>query len=481
MTVTVRQGLPRRPGGPAWPPRAPGGVAVGVEANGIEPDGIGAEGIGADGIGVGGTGVGGVAVRDEPVPVLGQARRRGLPRVAPSGADRAAAAPAVEPAALTAVPLRRGLPRVVGGEPWPPAGEVVVASAPARPPASALGAAGRAEPDLVMDRGAAAVVGVAGSVAEVADGSAPRGRGRSRPASAELTQRRAGVRRAAVWTGALVLAGAVAVLVARLLVQFAPVQDFLAAYPGSYPPPEGAPVGIPVWLSWQHFFNVFLISMILRTGLQVRRQARPEAYWAKRSEPRTRISLVAWTHQALDVLWVTNGVTYVVLLVATGQWMRTVPTSWTAFPNAVSTALQYLSLDWPVEDGWVYYNSLQQLSYTVTVFVAAPLAIATGVRMSIFWRGGPRWDRVYPIALARRIHVPVMLYFVAFIASHVAMAFATGARRNLDHMFAARDDVSWVGSVLFLVALAVIAGALVAVRPILVAPVASRFGAVSGR
>ena len=31
-----------------------------------------------------------------------------------------------------------------------------------------------------------------------------------------------------------------------------------------------------------------------------------------------------------------------------------------------------MTLDWPVETGWVNYNSLQQIMYFVVVFIAAP-------------------------------------------------------------------------------------------------------------
>ena len=160
------------------------------------------------------------------------------------------------------------------------------------------------------------------------------------------------------------------------------MQDFLAAYPGEYPLPEGAPVGIPPWLGWQHFFNVFLIVLIIRSGLQVRTEKRPSVFWSPRNNGKRKISLNLWFHQSLDILWIVNGVIFVVLLFVTGQWMKIVPTSWAVFPNAISAALQYVSLDWPTENGWVNYNSLQQLAYFATVFIAAPLAIATGVRMS---------------------------------------------------------------------------------------------------
>jgi hypothetical protein len=40
-----------------------------------------------------------------------------------------------------------------------------------------------------------------------------------------------------------------------------------------------------------------------------------------------------------------NGLIFVVLLFASGRWMRIVPTSWEAFPNALSALLQYITLD----------------------------------------------------------------------------------------------------------------------------------------
>lgn len=105
---------------------------------------------------------------------------------------------------------------------------------------------------------------------------------------------------------------------------------------------------------------------------------------------RSQISLTLWTHQSLDLSWLTNGLIYIVLLFATGHWLRIVPTSREVVPNALSAALQYASLDWPTENGWVNYNSLQLIAYFATVFIAAPLAIITGVRMSGLWPRRPR-------------------------------------------------------------------------------------------
>lgn len=280
----------------------------------------------------------------------------------------------------------------------------------------------------------------------------------------------------------LLFAAGMVVLFTRWLLSLEFMQDFLVAYPGEYHLPEGAPVGMPPWLGWQHFFNVFLIVLIIRTGLTVRYEKRPSVFWSPKNNGRRKMSLTLWFHQALDLLWIVNGLIFVVLLFITGQWMKIVPTSWAVFPNAISAALQYVSLDWPTENGWVNYNSLQQLAYFTTVFIAAPLAIITGARMSWVWpKDAKTLNRLYNVEWARAVHFPVMIYFVLFIFVHVVLVFATGALRNLNHMYASQDAVNWVGFWIFVASLVVIAAAWVAARPLILAPIARLFGKVSGR
>ena len=298
------------------------------------------------------------------------------------------------------------------------------------------------------------------------------------------------------WAGAVIVGGAgllfaagMAVVLVRWFLSLSFMQDFLVTYPGEYHLPEGAPVGIPAWLGWQHFFNVFLMVLIIRTGLTIRAEKRPAVFWTPRRDKKGKVSLTIWFHQSLDLLWIVNGAVFVVLLFATGQWMRIVPTSWEVFPNAVSAALQYVSLDWPTENGWVNYNALQQIAYFSTVFLAAPLAIVTGFRMSGLWpKQNAKLSAAYPIEWARKVHFPVMLYFVVFIVIHVALVFATGALRNLNHMYAAQGSVdgvayadNWTGFWMFVASLAVIAGGWIAARPLVLAPIARLFGTVSGR
>ena len=158
--------------------------------------------------------------------------------------------------------------------------------------------------------------------------------------------------RIGVSAAALVLVLAVLVLVARLLVGLAPVASFIETYPGHSELPAGAPVVIPAWLGWQHFINMFLILLIIRSGWQVRTTKRPAAHWIRNNKGLiktpgnpTKISLDLWFHLTLDALWVLNGIIFIIVLFATGQWMRIVPTSWDVFPNAISSELQCLSLD----------------------------------------------------------------------------------------------------------------------------------------
>lgn len=292
-----------------------------------------------------------------------------------------------------------------------------------------------------------------------------------------------------VWIIPLVVVGlAILAIGARLLRGTPDVADFIHTYPGRAQLPSFTPVGIPAWLAWQHALNAFFILLIIRTGWQVRTQRKPPAYWTRNNTGilRTKgapkkISITLWLHLSLDVLWVLNGVVFYVLLFSTGQWARIIPTGWDVFPHTMSTALQYASLDWPSENGWVNYNGLQLLSYFVIVFIAAPVSIITGLRMSPIWPSGGRLSKVYPVEIARAVHLPTMFFFVLFIIAHVTLVLATGALKNLNHMYAGRDDMSWLGFIIFATSIVVMVAAWIAARPLLLQPIASLGGRVSAR
>lgn len=455
-TRMLRRGLPRVPGGEPWPAPTHGTLRVDA-AIGIDTSS------GHDHVAT--PGHGHVATES--------------PAVHPADTVTTASAP-VKTAEVTASgrPLRRGLPRATGGEPWPLAG-----FAPEQ----------LNEPVVAPDSGSRDISQTeSGSTADPIGPEAPPPPASSQiPAPAgtpSLTKARQAQRYGPLtrlqWAGAgfgSLLAATILVLAVRWLTGAEFMQDFLTTYPGEYQLPDGAPVGIPSWIGWQHFFNVFLMVLIIRSGLQVRTEKRPRVFWTPRwpKNGQTKISLTLWFHLSLDILWLVNGLLFIVLLFATGQWMRIVPTSLDVFPNAVSAALQYMSLDWPTENGWVHYNSLQQLAYFMTVFLAAPIAAITGVRMSGIWpKDAKALNKAYPVELARALHFPVMLYFVLFIIAHVTLVLATGALRNLNHMYASQDEVNWVGFWIFVASLFVVAAGWLLARPLVLAPIARAFGKV---
>ena len=476
----LRRGLPRVPGGEPWPPA--GEVSVSAQALSGAPATVATP----------------TATALDVADVVEKAE---VPTATPT-----AAAPVTAPATPTAgtTSLRRGLPRVPGGEPWPPAG---FAPAPATAPAveaapelvAPAPAASVAEPVVeretvaeaaapVTATAAASAPAVTAAPAPAVAAVVPEKKTPEKPVTPKPEARLYGSRTLAQWIKRVVLlaVGAVAaagilVLAARGVTTLPGVPEFLERYPGEYHLPQAAESGFPWWAQWTHFLNIFLLALIIRSGYQVRTQQKPPAFWTPKGGGK-KISINLWLHQSLDILWLANGVIFVVLLFASGRWMRIVPTSWDVFPNALSALLQYMTLDWPVENGWVNYNSLQQLMYFLVVFIAAPLAAITGVRMSEFWpKDAKTLNRIYPVEVARALHFPTMLFFVMFILIHVFLVFATGALRNLNHMFGGTDVVNWAGFWLFAAAIAITAAGWYAARPLVLAPIAKLFGQVSSR
>ncbi|MFJ2145128.1 cytochrome b/b6 domain-containing protein [Glutamicibacter sp. NPDC087831] len=515
----LRQGLPRVAGGGPWPPA---GTPVAANAPAASQNAS-------------------AAPAPEPVAELvGEPVAEPVAESAPAAPEpvaTAGTAPATAVSSAGAPAVRRGLPRTAGAEPWPPSSFVatpVVAAAPAAPapalpPAPVAEAAQaqaapatppRAEPapadPVAQASGAALASEPAAAEAQAApartrmgaqEPAAPAAAASNAPAAGRATKpapqaaaksKKEAAKHGPLTTKQWVLAGILGafcalgiatavVLVARGIAGIDAVESFMERYPGEYHLPDSAPLGFPGWLAWNHFFNFFLMVLIIRSGMLVRHQKKPPAYWSSKRSPKVSINL--WLHQGLDLLWIINGLVFLVLLFATGHWMRIVPTSWEVFPNAISAALQYLTLDWPTENGWVNYNSLQQLAYFTTVFIAAPVAAITGFRLSAFWpKNMPALTAKYPIEVARALHFPTMLYFAVFILVHVILVFSTGALRNLNHMYAAQGSTdpaayadNWTGLLFFALSLLVIAGAWLACRPMILASIARLFGKVSAR
>jgi succinate dehydrogenase/fumarate reductase cytochrome b subunit len=88
-------------------------------------------------------------------------------------------------------------------------------------------------------------------------------------------------------------------------------------------------------------------------------------------------------------------------------------------------------------------------------------------------------NRALPERPIRRLHNIVLFAFMAFIVVHVSLVLFTGAVLNLNVMFAARNDLSLVGTMIFIAALAVLAGVWFALTDSVQKKLASLSGEVS--
>ena len=291
-----------------------------------------------------------------------------------------------------------------------------------------------------------------------------------------------------------------AVAIAQELRTIPAVQEFILRYPGDATP-VSVTSGFPWWLRAQHFFNAFFMMFIIRAGIQIladyprlflQRDCTPgkewfrfqhdvptDRLWTSKDDSvtipgwlgipgvRHSVGLARWWHFTFDLLWVLNGLLYYVLLFTTNQWLRVVPTSWDVFPNALSTLIQYLSLNFPVEHTWTVYNGLQQLTYFVTIFIAAPIAFITGVMQGPAFSNKLGWfAKFMNRQLARTIHFIVLGWFLFFILVHTALVFITGLRQNLNYMVVGVNDGSWNGFLIYVPVMIILIGIWIMVSPL---------------
>lgn len=143
------------------------------------------------------------------------------------------------------------------------------------------------------------------------------------------------------------------------------MKDFIDTYPGtstSYAPAMDS--GFPAWLRWQHLLNAIFMLFIIRAGLQILAdhprlylnsssrpgsdwlrlrgpipadrmdQSNPERVWTAKDDSvalpkwlgipgiRHSVGLARWWHFGFDLLWLVNGLVFVILLFVTNEWMR---------------------------------------------------------------------------------------------------------------------------------------------------------------
>ena len=120
------------------------------------------------------------------------------------------------------------------------------------------------------------------------------------------------------------------------------------------------------------------------------------------------------------------------------------------------------------------------LGMFAVVFIASPLALLTGLRLSSVWAVEGPLASPATEKWARAVHYPVMLFFLAFTFVHVVLVFTTGALAKLNQMYAARDEDDWVGFVVFAASVVVMVVAWVLAKPPLLKRIAASSGRVQG-
>ena len=254
------------------------------------------------------------------------------------------------------------------------------------------------------------------------------------------------------------------------------------------------PHGFPFWIRWSHFFNMFFLFMLMRSGLSILMD-HPRLYFNDHCTPGTEWIRFTPLRVPKDRVWtakddaryispmvatpgyrhtvgvarswhfitvygfVLTGIFFVGGLLTSTQWHRLVPTSPAVFIEAWNTFVHYANFHFPPEpNGFYGYNALQQLAYFATIFILAPLAILTGMAMSpALVNRFPAYARLFGgRQAARSIHFLVLVGFIGFVIVHVALVAMTGFHRNMNHIVLGTDDQGSAGMVLGFIGIAVV-------------------------
>ncbi len=267
-------------------------------------------------------------------------------------------------------------------------------------------------------------------------------------------------------------------------------QSFVSGHPCVPGRPHVEP-GISTWVLVTHAANFFFMVMIIRAGWQIladhprlylkldctpdrevlrfRGPVPKDRVWTAKDDAitlsplfgmpggRHTIGIARHWHFIFDILFVLNGIVYVVLLFATSHYLKLIPTQLSILPDAASCIVQYSALHLPSEPGGYFrFDAIQQLSYFAVIFLLGPLAVLSGLAMS------PALDNRFKLyqrifgnrQAARTFHFVVMCVFVVFFAVHMTMVAATGFSKNLDAITLGVDQHNLDGVALFLLALA---------------------------
>ncbi|HZS20270.1 MAG TPA: molybdopterin-dependent oxidoreductase [Pseudonocardiaceae bacterium] len=252
----------------------------------------------------------------------------------------------------------------------------------------------------------------------------------------------------------------------------------------------------PVWLRIDHWLNVLFLTLLLRSGIEIlgthpklycNDDSKPGTEWARFTtkemptdklydtldEEESYSSLVALPgHKKLGmgrhwhffsvICWILVGLSYYLLLFATGQWHRYWPYSWSIFPEAWNDIVAYMTFNLPPLLPGEPLDAIQKLTYAGVIFLLAPFQILTGAAQSpaiearfpwyVHMWGGRQW--------ARTLHFVGLVAFLVFIVIHLSMiAFWGWGQLNAAMIFGSVRNIYWATALS-----AVIVGAIVAIH-----------------
>ena len=218
----------------------------------------------------------------------------------------------------------------------------------------------------------------------------------------------------------------------------------------------------PLWLRVDHWLNVLFVTLVIRSGIEIL-ATHPKLYWNDDSRPgsewarftrkvmpknklydtldeeedyspfislpgHAQLGLGRHWHFFAVIGWILVGLSYYILLFATGQWHRYWPASWSIFPEAWNDIVTYMTFNLPPLLPGEPLDAMQKLAYAGVVFGLAPFQILTGAAQSpaiearfpwyVRMWGGRQW--------ARSLHFLGLVAFVGFIAIHLSMVFFWG-------------------------------------------------------
>lgn len=248
----------------------------------------------------------------------------------------------------------------------------------------------------------------------------------------------------------------------------------------------------PWWLRAEHLVNILFLTIFIRSGIEILGtfpklhrsiHTQPGKQWAQFSIKEKRhhkffpvsgeyedyspiVSLPGhgdvgqgrYWHFISVVLWVAMMIVYWVVLIATGQIMRYVPSDWSVFGQAWQNIVSYLAFVVPEPMDGYPFNAVQQLSYGFVVIILPLWMMVTGAFQSPAINNHfPRISRAMGgRQVIRTLHWWGLAAYLMFVVIHVLMVILHGFGHETSKMIFGTAAYPVAGGLIFGAALVLI-------------------------